>query len=53
MSLIFYFKSFVITMVLSLPYVIYARSANFENGMETGLNILFGQIGNIIMVELN
>ena len=27
-----------------------AHSANFENGMETGLNILFRQIGNIIMI---
>ena len=26
-----------------------AHLANFENGMGTGLNILFSQIGNIIM----
>ena len=30
-----------------------AHSANFENGMETGLDILFSQIGNIIMIELS
>ena len=29
-----------------------AHSANFENGMETGLNILFSQTGKIIMIEL-
>ena len=30
-----------------------AHSANFENGMETGLNILFSQIGKIIMIDLS
>ena len=30
-----------------------AHSAKFENGMETGQNILFSQIGNIILIGVS
>ena len=31
----------------------FSHSANFENRMETGLNILFSQTGKVIMIELS